>query len=394
MGHRTTQRAVALGLLIGLGLAGAACQPTGPHPLPPGAKLPAAGAAANNDDAGASPPGSGGATAPNGTGGSAQHMEDAAVTAPADAGMPPLGGDAGVDGGGAPVVPVPPPVAQGCVDVVDPGQHSFICNDLEFITSVPEQCVSEQCGLIIDVHGGTMSADMEDKNTEMRARGREHGYVVIQPNANLGLFDPENDDPIVFGFANTVIDVFHLDRDRIHMMGFSQGGYMTWRFVCAHTDWLASAAPAAAAGEANISLEVGCTFTGDDVPDGEIDLLYMHGHRDALVDYANAEVLRDAVIARYGASQSEVVASGTGYTRTRYSNAAGTSFEFIDHDYASDSAVGLPPLGIAIEGHCYPGSSDLEATLPDQLMPFGCQPPTAFTWSEEVMRFFQKHPKR
>jgi dienelactone hydrolase len=265
---------------------------------------------------------------------------------------------------------------------------------MDFILGVPESCITTQCGLIIDVHGGTMSAAMENKNTNMRALGREHGYVVIQPNANLGLFDYTTDDPVVFDFANMVVDVFHLDRKRIHMMGFSQGGYMTWRFICAHTDWLASAAPAAAAGAANISDEVGCTFTGSNVPMGEVDVMYMHGHKDALVDFANAQVLRDAVIATYGADKHEVVASDPTFTRTRYTNKNGTRFEFIEHNYVSDSAVGVPPLGVAIQGHCYPGSPDHDITEDGQLMAFGCVEPNSFTWGVEAMRFFEAHPHK
>ena len=104
--------------------------------------------------------------------------------------------------------------------------------------------------------------------------------------------------------------------------------------------------PAAAAGAANISDEIGCTFTGSDVPkSGELDVMYMHGHKDALVDFANAEVLRDAVIAVYGAEDKQVIASDATFTRTRYTNARGIRFEFIEHDYVSDSEVGVPPIG-------------------------------------------------
>jgi dienelactone hydrolase len=302
--------------------------------------------------------------------------------------------DAGRDAMRA-VVPVPPPQAQGCISDVTPGERTISCNGLDFILGVPESCITEQCGLIIDVHGGTMSAAMENKNTNMRALGRDHGYVVIQPNANIGLFDAMSDDPVVYAFANTVADVFHLDRKRIHMMGFSQGGYMTWRFICAHTDWLASAAPAAAAGAANISDEIGCTFTGSDVPkSGELDVMYMHGHKDALVDFANAEVLRDAVIAVYEAKDHEVIASDATFTRTRYTNARGIRFEFIEHDYVSDSEVGVPPIGVAIQGHCYPGSPDHEITEDGQLMAFGCVEPNSFTWGEEAVKFFEAHPHR
>jgi hypothetical protein len=305
----------------------------------------------------------------------------------------PASPDASSDASAAPVA-VPAPQAQGCVMSVAAGHTTLMCQGLTFELNVPEACIATQCGLIIDVHGGTMSAAMENKNTNMRELGRMHGYVVIQPNANLGLFDAMADDPVVFDFANNVADVFHLDRQRIHMMGFSQGGYMTWRFICAHTDWLASAAPAAAAGAANISSEVGCTFTGTDQPKGEVDIMYMHGHKDALVDFANAQVLRDAVIATYAAMQHEVVASSSSYTRTRYTSPHGTRFEFIEHDYVSNSAVGVPPLGVAIEGHCYPGSPDHELTEDGQLMAFGCEAPNDFTWGEEAIRFFQDHPHR
>src|SRR6185436_2109107 len=80
-------------------------------------------------------------------------------------------------------VPVPPPVPVGCVTDVTPGVHEFPCDDTTDVVSVLEACVTTACGVIIDVHGGSMSADMEDKNTGMRALGAQHGYIVIQPNA-------------------------------------------------------------------------------------------------------------------------------------------------------------------------------------------------------------------
>jgi len=120
----------------------------------------------------------------------------------------------------------------------------------------------------------------------------------------------------------------------------------------------------------------------------------MHGAADALVSFDNAVTKRDAVIAAFELAAGEVVASGDGYSRTRHGNARGTEFELFEHDYRSASAVGVPPLGVAIEGHCYPGSTDLTLTEPGQLMAFGCEPPTAFTWGESVIEFFIAHPRR
>jgi hypothetical protein len=101
----------------------------------------------------------------------------------------------------------------------------------------------------------------------------------------------------------------------------------------------------------------GCTFTGQDVPSRELDILYMHGTQDGLVDFANAVTLRDAVIAHYHLDAGTKVAGDGTFTRTRYTAPEGHVFEFIQHDYVSDSAVGIPRLGVAIKGHCFPRQS-------------------------------------
>jgi poly(3-hydroxybutyrate) depolymerase len=289
----------------------------------------------------------------------------------------------------------PAPVAGSCVRDLSAGQHELSCQDLTQRVYVPARCLTQRCGLVIDVHGGTMSAGMEEKNTRMTQLGERYGYIVQQPNANLGLFDASVDDDKVLALAQELVAVFHLDPDRVHMMGFSQGGYMTWRFLCAHGDFLASAAPASAAGEANISLEVDCSFSGKDVPSVERDILYMHGTQDALVDFKNALQKRSDVIATLKLDQTTQLVNDPKYRHTRYQNQRGTVFEFIDHDYTSPSAFPAePPLGIAIVGHCYPGSTDLEITEEDQLMAFGCTPPTAFNWAETAMQFFLAHPRQ
>ncbi|HMI93668.1 MAG TPA: hypothetical protein VK509_19980, partial [Polyangiales bacterium] len=318
----------------------------------------------------------------------------------ADAG---LGQDAGQDGGqdggehgGLPPEeqPVPPPEAIGCITALGGGLQRIECDGIAYDLSVPERCLRTQCGLVIDVHGGTMSSRMENKNTDMQRLGAEHGYAVLQPSAPGNLWTAESDDDKVFAFANDAVSAFHLDPQRIHMMGFSQGGYMSWRFACKHSAWLASAAPAAAAGDANISPEVGCAFAAGDAPQRELPLLYMHGRLDGMVAFDNALVLRDAVREFYGTGEGEIASLGPGFTRTRYRNTRGAVFEFIEHDYSSPSTVGLPPLGVAIMGHCYPGSEDWVPSEPDQLMAFGCEAPTAFHWGEEAIRFFMAHPKR
>ena len=403
-------RSFALALLAAL-LAGVACsedQAPGPGaPAAPGGAQGRAGnagiggstAAGGSNGSGGASRSSGGSSAAggsNGSGGSSGSSSgsssggDASVTDAPDrdgAGE----GDAIQPDGGNSIVgePIPPPTPVGCVTDVTAGVHHFACDGLEFDVSVPAACVSRSCGLIVDVHGGTMSGPMEDKNTNLQALGWRHGYIVVTPTAFGNLWNYSVDDAKVLAFLQATRDAFHVNAKRIHMTGMSQGGYMSWRFSCKHTALFGSVAPAAAAGAAAISVEVGCTFTGQDTPQNEIDILYMHGRDDALVNFQNSITLRDAVIAHYRMSAGQVVAGDSTYTRTRYSTASGRVFEFIEHGYSCGSAV----LGIAIRGHCFPGSQDQTITLPGQLMAFGCKPPNSFTWGEEVVRFFMAHPK-
>jgi polyhydroxybutyrate depolymerase len=281
------------------------------------------------------------------------------------------------------------PVATGCVTDLTAGHRVVSCQGITHNLTVPASCLTQTCGLIFDVHGGTMSGDMEDKNTQLAEIAPSQGFIVVQPNANNGLWDATTDDPLVYSFLENVRDAFHVDTHHIHMTGISQGGYMSWRFACAHTDLFGSVAPAAAAGQANISVETGCTFTGTDVPTGELDILYMHGTQDGLVNFPNAITLRDAVIAFYKMDAGTVIATDGTFTRTRYTTASGRVFEFIQHNYITPSMF----AGIAIKGHCFPGSPDQSVTLPNQLMSFGCDPPDSFTWGQEVLKFFLAHPK-
>lgn len=318
----------------------------------------------------------------------------------ADVGME--ASDGGSDAGEAvPRMTVPPPVATGCVTETTAGVHEFPCDTTTHVVSVPEQCIGYACGVIVDVHGGSMSADMEDKNTNLRELGRQHGYIVIQPNAlpNLLLagariFVAGVDDDRVLHILEDVIATFHADEDRIHMTGFSEGGFMSWRWICQHPDLLASAAPAAAGWQCTtlpITPEIGCQFTGTDVPSNPIPILFMQGTTDALVSPTCVSTwLEGNVYPVLELGDPQPVSSDATYERTVREGPTGVPFEYITHDYSTDSQF----LGVPIVGHCYPGSTDFMPTLPGQLMGFGCKDDCSFHWGEEVIRFFQKHPRR
>ncbi len=317
-------------------------------------------------------------------------VEDSTSAAPADSTTasvdtgPVDGDDSGSSDG---TVMVPDPVPDDCITEVTAGHHVFRCGDFDFDVEVPATCLEVQCGLVVDVHGYTMDAAMENKNTGLRELGAERGYVVIQPNANPA---PPNsswnveDDAVVFDFAMRTVDAFHLDEARLHFTGFSQGGFMSWRFLCKYGDVFASIAPGAACSAS--AIVDGCS-PADEPFAGTPHVLYIHGLTDALVPYEDcAEPQRDSVLAAYAmAGPPQSVDEASEHRWNRWTSADGVVFEMIDHDYRAVSPI--------LAGHCFPGSVDLEADLPGQFLAFGCSPESPLSYGEVVMDFFEAHPK-
>jgi poly(3-hydroxybutyrate) depolymerase len=224
-----------------------------------------------------------------------------------------------------------------------------------------------------------MTADVQDANTRMRAHGREQGYVVVQPSAPgvVPTWVAVTHDAPVFAFVESAMRAWDVDRDRVHVMGFSQGGMMTWRMVCAHADVFASAAPAA--GTDNC-------VAGPAPPSREVPILHMHGTRDVVVSFRSAERARDTVLAAWSPAGPETIDSGPAWIARRWTTAAGTPFELWQHDLAARSRL--------LVGHCFPGSDDHAGGLPGQWLPFACEGAEQFDFGAQAMRFFLAHPRR
>ena len=269
------------------------------------------------------------------------------------------------------VDPTPSTITAGCIDNTEAGAHVFVCDDLVVDAYVPEGCDQGGCGVIVDVHGAAMSGVQQEANTELSRLAVDH--IVLQPNATpaapASRWEADADDPRVYDALMQVAEVFEVDRDRLHMTGFSQGGYMSWRFDCAYPDVLASVAPMAACGG-----DIGWDCDQFDEP---IDVLFMHGTADARVSYDCAEPRRDAVISSFGLGPEVVVSEDESHRWSRFTSEQAT-LEFIQHDYTSPIAF----LG----GHCFPGSTD-PGGAEGQLVPMGCEGESAFHWGEAILAF-------
>jgi polyhydroxybutyrate depolymerase len=198
----------------------------------------------------------------------------------------------------------------------------------------------------------------------------------------LASWTPDTDDAKVWAMLQAALTQLQVDKKRVHFMGFSQGGWMTWRMLCAHADVFASVAPGAGCSFAGTE---GCSFSAKQKPAVEVPVLYMHGTKDILQSFACGAQQRDAVVAGWKMSEVGVVSQDSKHLWTRYQSPKGTVFEFIQHDWAASSFL--------LVGHCYPGSTDQSAKLPGQIAGFGCKPPNAFAWGEAAMQFFVAHPK-
>ena len=299
-------------------------------------------------------------------------------------------GDPAADAGADPPVDAADlPVPAGCIDDVAAGDHVYSCGGLQVDARIPAACQAPGCGLILVLHGDTGTGLLMDGHIKMRELGEQHGYVVIAPTGppfGGGLpgstWSASNDATLV-DIVEQFRDVFRVDPRRIHVTGFSRGGFVTWRLLCDHADLFASAAPAGAGRGTNFG-EQTC-FEDGRMPSRPIPIVFMMGRTDVSVGYQTMVAIRDAAIAAYAATGPDTVAGDTTYRHDRWEGANGGVIETFDHAYET---VADGPFASA-KGHCIAGSTT-DPYAPQYAIP--CLLPNSFTWGEQVMAFFQAHP--
>lgn len=290
--------------------------------------------------------------------------------------------------------PIDPPVADDCITDVTPGDHTFTCGGVTFLVVVPEACTKLACGLIFDVHGGTMSGAQMRDNTHLHELAPEHGYLVVHPSATPentgGSWDLRAQSPVMGEFMDRMIKAFHVDPKRIHVTGFSQGSGATFWFLCNKPTLLASAAPISGQSADQIVGPDGmpCIPSIGEGWEPRVPILFMNGTSDMALVIENARSRVEGLVMRLGLTGGDQIDGDATYRRKRWKDENGMVFDYIEHDYGGQAVLG---------GHCIPGGTDVAGSANN----FGLNATTCTTpeeiglnWGETVLQWFRDNEKR
>jgi polyhydroxybutyrate depolymerase len=157
-----------------------------------------------------------------------------------------------------------------------------------------------QSPLVIVLHGAFSTPRKIEKKSGFSALADREGFLVAYPAGAYGLFGllrhwnaghccgkAASDGTDDVGFLVSVIEDIagrvDVDRSRIYMTGFSNGGMLTYRFAAERTNLLAAAAPLAASlgGRARATEP----FWMTPEPKGPLPLIVFHAKDDPNVPY-------------------------------------------------------------------------------------------------------------
>lgn len=376
-------------LLIGTGCSAAKDQDKDATNMAGSAPVAAGGMGA----APANPAGSGGmAGSPLQNGAGNGSAAGSGGSAPHDSGMP-SGTNADDDGGLTPTAdgddlprtmqPIDAPVADDCIKDVTAGDHTFSCGGLTFLVLVDPMCTQFACGLIFDIHGATMSGAQMRDNTLLYKIAPSKGYLVVNPSATAsntgGTWDLTANPPTVADFMDRMIKAFHVDPDRVHVTGFSQGSAMTFWFLQNRHELLASAAPVSGATD---------VAWMDDSWTPRVPILYENGQKDQASTIDRAQTMVENIHDQLKLTGGMEIAGDGHYSRKHWTDGGGMDFDYIEHDYGGQAVL---------DGHCIPGGVDVPGTGTNN---FSLNATTCTTgeikinWGELALQWFLEHPRR
>lgn len=289
------------------------------------------------------------------------------------------GGGGGSDNGPNP--PNPPPVVRdagapsGCrpSSSTVPGQSRrtlrWSGGETDFELHIPP---SFQPGapLVIDLHGYTESPDRQDRRSDMRDKSDATGFVLAQPYGGGSSWNgggvccgsgasTDRDDvafirALVAGLAQSAC----IDRSRVYVTGFSNGGFLAHRLACEASDLVAAIAP--------VSGVMGLDFA-DCRPSRPVPVMHTHGTSDGVVPWRGSTLLRYPSVADTMALWRS--RNGCSTSPSRIYDAGNTTCE----SWACNESSEVVLCEVSGGGHSWPDGGN------------------AINLTDEIWNFFQRH---
>lgn len=264
--------------------------------------------------------------------------------------------------------------------------------------SIPPSCEDGGCGLIVDIHGATMSAAQQNAGTKLREfawqavnYGASTAYIVAQPNLT-DLFDAEigldfssvgggayeNEVPALNLFINDMMESFDIDLDRTHMYGFSRGAATTSVFYCGDEFQGMFASFAVGGGGINCALGHPLLILNGSFDPGKMAL------NDGLVEEIQSKGIDTEVLVSSDGSWSQIGSElvWQGFVPTWRTKGGHRHMRYISGDYVLES-IKHSGFTQPLAGHCHP-VRDYNGWL-------NCY--NAFDTGEKLIKFFINNPR-
>jgi len=99
--------------------------------------------------------------------------------------------------------------------------------------------------VVFVLHGSGMTGAQMVTNTKMDAVADKEKFLAVYPNGinNSWQTAPATDFEFLLAIVDTLDVRYHIDRERVYVSGFSQGGVMAYHAACRYADKFAAVAP-------------------------------------------------------------------------------------------------------------------------------------------------------